>query len=429
MRERRLQPRPSENSARVVQKRNSGLFFWLAVSAVLLLTLVPGTAGLGTLGLVRCLACDDLSGLDAVHNLLFFVPIGFLAARRFRRPWLVVLASAVLSAAIEFGQVSLIPDRDASILDVLTNTTGAAIGVGLTVLSWEGTLGWVLALLLFLGSLTAGAVLLKPASLPPARLYGQWAPPRAGFDEFQGRVSQMSFGTVAVPHGLIPDQQGFREAWNGRASARVDFQRVARSQSRPALVARIVAVNDELVLFADSPDALIVRLRLKATEAGLRPLLLALPLPVLPAPSSTSASAAFVGDEIVLDASLSGAGTRVRHVPLEASLGWALLLPFELSLGEWMRYVSAVWVAILIIPLGFSVTLRSRGEVGPLAALLTIGLLVAGLSVVPWATASAPTHWTGWIGGIAGLVVGWGLGVRAARGRGEWHSGPAPPSL
>ena len=429
MREHRLPPAPSENSARLVQKRNSGLFFSLAVIAVLLLTLVPGSAGAGALGLVRCLACDDLSGLDAVHNLLFFVPIGFLAARRFGRPGLVVLASAVLSASIEFGQVSLIPDRDASMLDVLTNTTGAAIGVGLTVLSWAGTLGSVLALLLFLGTLTSGAVLLKPASLPPARLYGQWAPPRAGFAEFQGRVSQMSFGTVAVPHGLIPDQQGFREAWTGRASARVDFQRAATSQSRPALVARIVAVNDELVLFADSPDALIVRLRLKATEAGMRPLLLALPLPVVPASSSISASAAFVADEIVLDASLSGAATRVRHVPLEASLGWALLLPFELSLGEWVRYLSAVWVAVLAIPVGLTAGLRSRGEVGLLAGLLTIGPVVAGLLVVPWATASAPTHWTAWVGGAAGVLVGWGLGVRAGRGRGESHSGPAPPSL
>ena len=428
MRERRLKPAPIENSARVVQKRNSGLLFWLAVIAVLLLTLVPGSAGRGARGLVRCLACDDLSGLDAVHNLLFFVPIGFLAARRFGSPWLVVLASAVLSASIEFGQVSLIPDRDASTLDVLTNTTGAAIGVGLTALWWTGTLGWVLALLFFLGTLTGTAVLLKPASLPPALLYGQWAPQRAGFDEFLGRVSRMSLGTVAVPHGLIPDQQGFREAWNRRASVRVDFQRAATSPSRPTLLARIVAVNDELVLFADSPDGLIVRLRLKATEAGLRPLLLALPLPVLPESSETSASAAFVGHEIVLDASVPGAGDRVRRVPLEASLGWALLLPFELSLGEWVRYVSAIWVAILTIPLGFITALRSRGEVGLLAGLLTIGPLVAGLLVVPWATASAPTHWTGWLGGTTGLLVGWGMGVRAARGRGEWHSGPAPPS-
>jgi hypothetical protein len=429
MQKRRSKLSPIENSARAVQKRNAGLLFWLAVIVVLLLTLVPGSAGLGVRGLVRCLACDDLSGLDAVHNLLLFVPIGFLTARRLGRPWLVVAASAVLSAAIEVGQVSLIPDRDASALDVLTNTTGAAIGVGLTVLWRAGTLAWVLALLFFLGTLTGAAVLLKPASVAPALIYGQWAPQRAGFDEFHGRVSQLSLGTVAVPHGLIPDQQGFREAWARRESVRVDFQRAATSPRKPTLVARVVAVNDELVLFADSPDALIVRLRLKATEAGLRPLLLALPLPVLPASSPTTASAAFVGRDIVLEASLPGAGTRVRRVPLEPSLGWALLLPFELGLGEWIRHVSAAWVAILAIPIGFGAAVRRRGEVGLSAALLTIGPLVAGLAVVPWATASAPTHWTGWLGGTAGLLVGWGLGLRAARGRAESHSEPAPPSL
>ena len=410
-----------------VQKRNPGPLFWLAVVAVSLLTLAPGTFTAGARGLSRCLACDDLSGLDAVHNVLLFVPIGFLAAWRLGRPWLVVAVAAVLSASIEVGQVSLVPDRDASALDVVTNTIGAAVGVGLTVLPRAGILQWVVALLFFLGTLAGTAVLLRPASLPPALIYGQWAPHRAGFDEFQGRVSQLLLGTVAVPHGLIPDQQGFREAWNQRASARVEFQPAAASQSRPALVARIVAVNDEVALFAERPDALIARLRLEATEAGLRPLLLTLPLPVQ-APSSTSASATFVGHEIVLEARMPGAGTRVRRVPLEASLGWALLLPFELFLGEWASYVSAAWLAILALPVGLGAVVRSRGEVGLLAALLTIGPLAVGLAVVPWALEAAPTHWTGWLGGTAGLLAGWGLGLRAARGRVESRSGPAPPS-
>ena len=410
-----------------VQKRNPGSLFWLAVVAVSLLTLVPGTFTAGARGLSRCLACDDLSGLDAVHNVLLFVPIGFLAAWRLGRPWLVVAISAVLSVSIEVVQVSLVPDRDASALDVATNTTGAAIGVGLTLLSRARILPWVVGVLFFLGTLAGTAVLLKPASLPPARIYGQWAPHRPGFDQFQGRVSQMLLGTVAVPHGLIPDQQGFRDAWDRRASARVEFQPAATLQSRPALVARIVAVNDELVLFAERPGALIARLRLKATEAGLRPLLLTLPLPVQ-APSSSTASATFVPHAIVLEAGMSGASTRVRRVPLEASLGWALLLPFELFLGEWVSYVSAAWVAVLTIPVGFGAVVRARGEVGLFAALLTIGPLAAGLAAVPWAAEAAPTHWTGWLGGIAGLLVGWGLGLRAARGRVESRSGPAPPS-
>jgi hypothetical protein len=282
------------------------------------------------------------------------------------------------------------------------------------------------ALLLFLGTLTATALLLKPASLPSARLYGQWAPHRAGFDQFEGRIARLQLGSVPVPHGLIPDQQGFREAWDRRASARVEFERAVTPARRPTIVARIVAVNDELVLLAERRDALIARLRLRATEAGLRPLLLTLPLP---ADSSwSSASAGFARHAIILETSMPGGGTHVRRVPLEASLGWALLLPYELPLGEWARYVSAVWVAILSIPLGFAAVARCRGEFRLLAALLTIGPLVVGLGAVPWVAAAAPTSWSGWIGGVAGLLLGWGLGVRAARGRAESRSGPAPPS-
>ena len=69
---------------------------------------------------------------DLVLNVVMFVPLGFLAqATRVRQRavawWVIGLAGAWLSATIEIGQL-FIAERYTSLLDVLTNGVGAALG-------------------------------------------------------------------------------------------------------------------------------------------------------------------------------------------------------------------------------------------------------------------------------------------------------------
>lgn len=64
----------------------------------------------------------------AVLNVLAFVPLGWLGVALGRRPRTVVLVLAVSSAVIEALQLLPILHRDASLLDVACNTTGAAAG-------------------------------------------------------------------------------------------------------------------------------------------------------------------------------------------------------------------------------------------------------------------------------------------------------------
>jgi VanZ family protein len=71
-----------------------------------------------------------VQGVERTANVLLFVPAGLLLCYAFpRTPRLLVWAlCVVVSAGAEAAQYFL-PDRDATLVDVLTNATGAAIGV------------------------------------------------------------------------------------------------------------------------------------------------------------------------------------------------------------------------------------------------------------------------------------------------------------
>lgn len=63
-------------------------------------------------------------------NILMFVPFGIMAALRLPAKywWAAVAAAALASGAIELSQALFLPHRTASLMDVLANTTGGALG-------------------------------------------------------------------------------------------------------------------------------------------------------------------------------------------------------------------------------------------------------------------------------------------------------------
>jgi len=66
-------------------------------------------------------------------NIALFVPFGLLLAASWPQlsPWAIVLLGFATSATIELVQI-LLPSRYPTVSDVIANTLGAAIGVGLT---------------------------------------------------------------------------------------------------------------------------------------------------------------------------------------------------------------------------------------------------------------------------------------------------------
>src|SRR3954469_2689324 len=72
----------------------------------------------------------DYDFAQAVANVAFFVPVGLLGALLLPRRmwWVAIPIGAVLSFAIEFGQLLFLPHRFASWADVAANAIGAVLG-------------------------------------------------------------------------------------------------------------------------------------------------------------------------------------------------------------------------------------------------------------------------------------------------------------
>jgi VanZ family protein len=84
-------------------------------------------------GIARALSA--VPGMDSIGsgwiefaaNIVLFVPLGFLLTLLFRNPWVGAIIGLVISAGFEIAQI-LVPDRQPTVRDVISNTLGAALG-------------------------------------------------------------------------------------------------------------------------------------------------------------------------------------------------------------------------------------------------------------------------------------------------------------
>lgn len=74
--------------------------------------------------------------LEVIANVVVFIPVGILAFVLIpRRLWgLAFLAGPALSVGIELWQAVALPERAATVLDVLANSAGATLGVAVALL-------------------------------------------------------------------------------------------------------------------------------------------------------------------------------------------------------------------------------------------------------------------------------------------------------
>lgn len=65
--------------------------------------------------------------IEFTANIVMFLPLGFLLTVVFRHPWYGAVLAVAITIGVETAQI-FIPDRQASLRDVISNSIGALIG-------------------------------------------------------------------------------------------------------------------------------------------------------------------------------------------------------------------------------------------------------------------------------------------------------------
>jgi hypothetical protein len=402
-------------------RREAGfLIATIGLLAILALTLSPAPWREGHVSYL-CLICGDYGGQDVADNLLLFIPFALglgLAGVPFRTTMVAAIGTTVF---VEGLQAFLIPGRDASLSDLLTNSLGGAAG-------WQlaKSFGWILlptaqaarrrsilwGVVPVLASVL-GAWFVQP-SWPPGPWYGRVKPPLPESVRFEGSLLSANLGdapfwTFRHPRTETLRRRLTKQPWT--------LTGTVVTGSTPKRFAPILGVFDgtghKVVLLGQlrtralfSPSSVSERLRF-------RPLVLTLPDALPGSPGDTvTVTGRFGEGQIGLEAG-SGSVIRSRTIALSPSLLWAFSLPLNDPLGSLRIPGTVVWLLLLYLPLGWW---GARAADPKLLAVVPTIAAVIGLLIVPRvAGLPAVPPWE-WLAAVAGVLTGT-IGARAVRGR------------
>jgi hypothetical protein len=366
-----------------------------------------------------CLVCGDEGGADVAANLLLFLPLAIglrLSGWSWRRT---VATAAAISFTVELLQLTIIPGRDASLSDVLTNTTSGAIGAtlapflprvlrptppGARVLLAGGAVAW-------LAALSISAWLLAPG-LPAGRITSRWAHEVRAPDAFDGRVRSVYLDGAPMPRrGPPPGWAALRRRLEGGTFS-LDAEVLSGDPvgNRSFMYQLGAGPRGALTLYQDGREAGLV-VPARGLRFGLRPVALTLPDGMPPAAGIPVQLQATVRGRQLRLASSYGGVERSIELGVSPAMGWVLLTPFNPPAGTTLRWVTAMCLAGSLLPLGYWASRTGRG-------VAAVGLLAAafatGLAVLPALGGFPPVHWSEWLAGGAAAGVGWALGPVAA---------------
>jgi hypothetical protein len=399
-------------------RRQRHLGYRLATAGVVfigLLTLFPHASEAGRVAAtpLTCLVCGDLGGVDFVLNILLFIPLGVglaLAGFSWRRA---LVLAALLSCGIELLQMKVIAGRDASLGDILSNTTGGGIGA-LLAAYWRRVifpppvparllaLAWALCLTcIWAGSAWA----FGPTWPVGAPWYGQWAQDLGTFKPFLGKILTLTAGGEPLLPGRAIDQARLEDAV--AANPGMAFRAVLGP--RPTGLSPVGAIYDDwqrqVMLLGQDRQDLAFRLRMRASLLKLRAPTVNLRNGMAGQPGDTVEAQGELRDGAIEMSSRIGDKIRMRSLPLSASWGWSLVTPWDSVLGEEVHTLTALWIIGLIGLLAYWSALAGGGAVSivPVTTVLLLG-------AIPYSAGFPPAHWSEW----AAALIGAGLGAVAA---------------
>jgi hypothetical protein len=414
--------RRSENQ-RPRLRRAIGITLMLAGAAAIgVITLTPASPG-PRLPL-WCLTCGVRPGVDALLNVLLFIPLGVgmgLCRLGFRRA---VISGALASILIETLQFTVVAGRFPSARDVLANSLGVALGYligrGCATIVRPGpraarrlAIGGA-ALWLATQAFTAWAM---GIAAPPTPWWSQLQP---DYDEypakFAGKVIAASIGTIAIDESeQLPRGDDARRQLLAGAPLRAVLTGVEPTRAR-ALVMVISAgpVRDAAFWEQDGRSA-VFRIPVRGTFAGLRTPSVRLDDAMPRNPTDTvTLTGAYAGGRYRLAGIRDGTVVE-RELAASPSLLWAFLLPVPMyAFGEEVRLCTALWVASAWLFLGYWAA-RSHDPVGRGVVLAAAAAtLCIGLAVVPAVLELPVAHGSEWLAAIIAFAIGWTV-ARAGR--------------
>jgi hypothetical protein len=395
----------------------------LAVTGLVLIGLATLTPTGDPWGFTRltplwCLVCGDTGGADVIANLMLFLPFAIglrLSGASWRRT---VLLCAAISFTVELLQLAVIPGRDASLSDVLTNTGGGAIGASLAPylpqafrpstaqarrLASLGAAVWLAAMGL-------SAWLLTPHVVDGPLLSG-WAGKVWEPNIFLGQVGAARLEGRPMPDdgSAAPDAAELRRRLDqGSFTLEADVTSGGQVEWTSWICKLKAGKREELTLYQHR-RAVGIAVPVRGVEFWLQPVTATLPDGLPSTAGDQVRLQAAVRDGTILLRSTYSGQTRSIAFALSPAYGWRLISPFELGTGERVRWFTALCLVLSISPLAYWAAQGGRGAAWVPATAIIAGLLLPGrLAGLP------PAHWSEWAAAAVGAVVGWALQRGAA---------------
>jgi hypothetical protein len=248
---------------------------------------------------------------------------------------------------------------------------------------------------------------LVAVEIPPGQLYGGWTMQIEGMDRYMGRILAARIGSVEIAAaGPLADSSGAHSALRAREPLAVTWL-VGTAPARLAPLVILIGPDEkEVALIAARESDLVVRYWRHAARFLLEQ-------PELTFPDALAGLAP--GSRAALVATRSATGVAVEiegqapaRIGLGPGRGWALLAPDRWVAPALRPALDALWLAILLVPVGLWLPRGGRG-------LGLAALALAALWLVPARVGLEPAAFADWIGALAGLAGGRGWALLARR--------------
>jgi hypothetical protein len=398
-------------------RRSAAIVAALAIALIATMTLQPAVSSNNLP--FSCLFCGSLGGVDFVLNTVLFMPLGLGLYWLLRDGRTALLTGVAATLLIELLQWRFIPGRDASLGDLLANSIGTALGIGLArvgaawVMATGRTARKLAATSAALSTLVVGlsSWLLQPVSVRTP-LSVQWKPSRVNMDDFQGelRAAALHGEPIRATEVIIPPRLLDPETRSLTVTASISGE--VEPSRRQAIILRFASHWEEGFFLGQWRESLIARTHVVAERFKFRPPLVGLKGALSPPVDKVGGA----GQNLIVEVVSNPRAMTVRvnrpdnptvAVPRTAGLGWTLLLPWDVAITPGWWIANAAWLAALVLPVGYFTARSARhatrsGWANRWPLLLSLGALIAGPSMFGLSMLGVGE----WAGVLTGLIAG-----------------------